>query len=527
MSRRNFTFFRNSQLLAVILVTSFGLLLQYRSAAAMEPLPSQHAVDEIDRHLSQLWQDLSITPAPRCSDEIFIRRVSLDLLGRVPTVAETRDFLQDSHPRKREQLVDRLLMSPDHDRQLANFLRTVWLPQTTGPGSAQLAQHFEAWFVDQLRQGAGYDTMVYRILTLPANRAIFEDRRSTEEVASTIFEAVSESKPETLASNATRAFLGLNLDCAQCHDHPFADWSQQQFWEQAAFFTRPLPVSADQLARLEIQVVDQSETVVARFLDGEAAVLPEQHDHLTGRRLFADWIAARQNPYLARNAVNRMWARFCGAGIIEPLDDISSANPPVAPHLLETLTTAFLQANLDLRELERVIVLSAAYQRSSSNGVERTDELRYFARHPIRGLQGEQLYDSLMTTSGYSTPRLGVDPYGDLQRRYDFAMRFQVERAEQSQRSILQALTLMNGELVIDATASSKSPAIRSLSAPFLTNEQRVNQLFLAAFSRYPTPQERQHLCEWLSDPEPEEQQRLLSNLFWAMLNSAEFNTNH
>jgi hypothetical protein len=525
-----FALLRKSSLLVGVcfgLIVWWGGLLNPLNLGAAETPSSADRIAAINSDLRRLWADTRLTPAPTCDDSTFVRRVSLDLLGRIPTPAETQAFLLDSDTGKREKLVDRMLRSPVHDRHLATFWRRVWLPQTDGVGSAQLAQHFETWFVEQLAAGANYDEMVHRMLTLPAKSLARVDNLSREQLAGSIFEAVSESRPETLAANTTRAFLGLNLDCAQCHNHPFASWSQNQFWEMAAFFSKPTSATALRPATLEIKIEGQEKMVVARYLTGEEMRLPESFDDATGKRLLADWVTSRKNPYLLRHAVNRMWARFCGSGLMEPLDDTSDANPPVAPALLDTVIQAFMTEGLDIRQLERMIVLSDAYQRSSAheNGID--DEVMMFARHPVRGLHGEQLYDSLFTASGHTIPRPDTDSRESLQRRYEFAMRFQVDRAESARRSILQSLAMMNGELMIGSSAASRSPLVAGLEAPFLSDNERIDQMFLAAFSRYPTPNERSRLPDLLATAGATDRRRVLSNLFWAMLNSSEFNTNH
>ena len=243
-----------------------------------------------------------------------------------------------------------------------------------------------------------------------------------------------------------------------------------------------------------------------------------------------------ENPYFARNAVNRLWAHFFGVGLVEPLEDLSVENAPSHPALLDALSRAFVASGFDLSLLTEAIVLSQAYQRSS-HVAESADEERLFAHMPVRGLTGEQLYDSLRVAAGLPVERddLGRVSYSPTffsvpgGRRGRFAAEFYVERPSTAQRSIVQALALMNGELTEELTDHEHNPTLAAAAgAPFLDMRGRIETLFLAALGRRPNDTEWTTVSAYIEQGGADgELRKALSDVFWALLNSSEFNTNY
>ncbi|HVJ66705.1 MAG TPA: DUF1549 domain-containing protein [Caulifigura sp.] len=484
-------------------------------------LRRSEAVVAIDQALHQLWQAQGTAPSSDITDSAFVRRVTLDLIGRIPTSHEARTFLAESDPRKREKLVDRLLKSPAHARQLAAFWRRSWVPQTEGNSGSEVARLFEEWFIDRLSQGASYAQLSRDVLTVPVHQSMKTPDLHSESIAGSVFAAVSESRPETIASNTARAFLGLNLDCAQCHDHPFARWTQEQFWQTAAFFSGSSRKRVAGLGPLQMQIPEVNRTVTAALPTGETLAGSRLDSDEAGQRAFVEWITSPENRYFVRNVVNRMWARHCGSGIVEPLDDLSDDNLRDAPALLDILCEQFIRSGMDLTELERMIVLSAAYRRDSRGEAASSS----FAVHPVRLLDGRQLLASLQTAAGQSTgSSRGSAPWLDQQR---FVSQFLVERPATAQMSPLQALVLMNGSPVQELSAAEASPLLLSLQAPFLTDSQRLDEIFLAVYSRFPSADEVTRLLPAGDQPEEAKWKEHWSPLFWALLNSSEFITNH
>ena len=497
----------------LVLATSGPVL-----AADTKPDPAALA-ERIDRHLSTAWAENQITPAELSDDAAFLRRATLDLTGRIPSVAEVNAFLADTRRDKRALLIERLTGTAAHARHLAVFWRKTWLPQTET--LATMADGTDDWLAVQLRQKTAYDRIVRDLLIAPTVRP------GGGQPVPRAFLTLNEGKADNLAASAARAFLGINLDCAQCHNHPFARWTRDQFWQTAAFFARPAPPGDGKPARLEVKILNTDRTVEPKLLTDTPVSWPAKLEEDTGRRVFATWLTATDNPYFARNAVNRLWAHFFGTGLVEPLDDLSGENPASVPPLLDDLTKAFVDSGYDLDLLTRAIALSRAYQLSSLAPAGASAP-RLFSRAAVRGLTGEQLYDSLRVAAGLAPLRPDLDPPALLGERTRFAARLYVERPGSAQRSILQSLALMNGSMTTTLTDPQTAPTLTGIAdAPFLDTAGKVDALFLATFGRKPTASESTTFVKYAEKGEPKDRQKQLADIFWALLNSAEFNTNH
>ncbi|MEQ8785995.1 MAG: DUF1549 domain-containing protein [Pirellulaceae bacterium] len=515
-------------------------LLLASSAIAAQPPSAAELAARIDGRLTDVWRQNGLKPNPLTDDAAFLRRVMLDLVGRIPTAAEARDFLADQRSDKRELLVERLIASAAHARHFAVFLRRSWLPQTDVDPHDYLAEEADRWIAEQLQRGTPYNRLVYRLVAAAAEDLadspadfVSENRRAPD-----TFLRANDYRAENLAANVARAYLGVNLECAQCHDHPFARWTRDQFWETAAFFARPKRGKDGDLhdVRLELAIPDSDLVVTPRLLTGESIVWPRRIIADTGRRLLAEWVIRNDNPYFAKNAVNHVWAHFFGAGLLDPLDDLS-AGEAVDERLLDDLAKAFIASDYDLAYLTRAIACSKAYQRSSITPVAgaASKPLELFARAPIRGLTGEQLFDSLRVAAGLPVLSDDLATTAALRQRRRFTKRFRIERAGSAERAILQSLTLMNGDLVNRLTHHDNSPTVIALArAPFLNDRQRVEMLYLAALGRRPHEEEFAQRLEYLAPGvdgndgnDGASRAERMSDLLWALLNSVEFNTNH
>lgn len=436
--------------------------------------------------------------------------------------------MDDNTPEKRAKLVGKLVDSAAHARHSANYWRRQWVPQADTPQFAVLADEVDEWLAVKLREGVPYDRLVRDLMTVSRVR-VGRDRQPDRVAAPTAFLVASEFKPENLAANTTRAFLGINLDCAQCHNHPFARWTQEEFWQTAAFFARP-QTNGTEPALLRVEIPNTNRTVGPKLLTDPQTDWPESLQDETGRMILANWVTTKDNPYFARNAVNRVWANLFGTGLIEPLDDLSSENPASHPELLDDLATAFADSGFDLKSLTTAIVMTKTYQLSSSaSATDVPTDPQLFARSAVRGLTGEQLYDSLRIAAGLPVERDDLDSPNALRERRTFAEKFRVERAGTAQRSILQSLSLMNGKLTAELTTVEKSPTLRTIGdAPFLETKGKVEALFLATLGRKPSDDELIPLLKYVEHGGIDgELKKGLADLFWALLNSSEFNTNH
>jgi hypothetical protein len=495
----------------------------------------------IDRHLAAGFVKHKVTPAPLAGDAEFVRRVYLDLAGRIPRVSEARLFLESKKPDKRRRLVEQLLSSSLYVNHFTNVWRALLLPQNNNQQVQFYANQIQNWVRIRLRDNAPYDKMVRDLLT---TRVVFNPGRrgfvqpADYDANAVAFYLANEMKSDNLAAATSRLFLGVKLECAQCHDHPFADWTRKQFWEYTAFFAgiKPqsfngrvfTPASDDPKVR-EITIPSTGKKVSARFLDGK---IPDWKEETSSRAALAEWMTARNNPFFARAAANRLWEHFFGIGLVDPVDDARDDNPPSHPDLLDDLARQFVAHKFDIKYLVRVITATQAYQRTSSVTHKSQTNTRAFGRMYLKGLTGEQLFDSLVIATGYRANQPAPGGFFAFNNpRQDFLNRFAnpVDRRTEPQTSILQALTLMNGQFIADATSLTRSETLAAvLDSPFMDTRQRLDTLYLAALSRPMRSYESSRLVPYVNSGGPSRNSnKALADVFWVLLNSSEFILNH
>ena len=474
----------------------------------------------IDLHISQRLKAENVKPAAQAGDAEFFRRVHLDLAGRIPRAADVRDFLDDPAPDKRRRVIENLLDSPHFVNHFTNVWRFLLLPQNNNVQVQPLVPGFEAWLRERIRDNMPYDKLVREILTSATepSRRMRQQMNAKVEPTPVAFYQANESKPENLAASTSRLFLGVKIECAQCHDHPHDKWTRTQFWEYANFFAG-------------LQREPPTKVVPARFLDGND---PKLDTGIQPRTALANWITANDNPYFARNAANRMWEHFFGMGIIDPVDEVGVQNPPSHPELLKELSQQISLHQFDQKYIIRAITNSQAYQRTSAGAKQTPDQARLFARMPVRGLSPEQLFDSLIQATGFREGALGyspADPFGNNNSlRVQFLSKFtSQDRPTEFHTSILQALALMNGKFMDDATSLERSETLAAVTdVPFMDRPKKIETLYLAALSRKPRPEEISRLVKHVTENTGKDAEKIaLADVFWALLNSAEFMLNH
>lgn len=500
--------------------------------------PAKVLAAQIDARIMASIEPAKVTAAPRSSDEEYLRRIYLDLMGRIPSVAEVRTFLDDSDPDKRTYLVDRLIASPGYTAHAARQWRTLLVPgATNNPQTQYLGVSVEAWARDRLRAGLFDSALVAELLTARLDYLDWTaDKKAIpgKGLSPVGFYQANDLKPETVGSAVGRTFLGLKLECALCHNHPFDKWTQKQAWETSAFFAGVAPLEplieskADLAKRKELKMADSETMVSARFLDGNE---PSWNTTNDPRAAFAAWLTRKDNPYFAKVMVNRIWANCFGVGIVDPLDDWGAHNLPSHPELLEELAQAYTEGGFDPRPIIKAIVASETYQRTSRMSDPKQADPRLFARMNVKGLSAEQLFDSLALATGYRdlnpptadlafgwparSPRgLFIAKFGGGAGRTDM------------QVSILQALSLMNGDFLANQTDPAQGEFIKAVAAaPFLDDGEKIETLFLATLSRRPTKPEKikylAHLKNGANAP------RALGDLLWILVNCQEFLVNH
>lgn len=483
----------------------------------------------VDELIESRLRQAGVSPAATTDDAQFLRRVSLDLNGVIPAGSEVSAFLQDADSGKRAKLIDRLLANPRYATHLAQVWSKMLLPAAAQNERAAEVAGFTAWLRRRFAENIRYDIVVADLLTTTG---------SSNRGGAALFYTASGLKPEELAASTSRIFLGVQIHCAQCHNHPFDHWRQEDFWSYAAFFARvqqapgmqPPEVQLVDATAGEVMLPDTDQVIAPKYLGADP---PSEDADVNRRRQLAIWLVSRDNPYFARVAVNRVWALLFGHGLVHPVDEFGPQNPPSHPRLLDELAAYLIDSGYDLKELFRVLTNTAAYQRSSeslSEGEPPPPEL--FARMLVKTLSPEQLYDCLLRAArreeappARALP--GQPPMGD---RQQFLARFNMATHDPTDFSagIPQVLALMNGALTDAATDPLRSGILLAIDAPFFSDAERVEALFLAVLSRRPTDAEREQFVQYVQDqPDAGERRKALGDMLWAMLNSPEFILNH
>lgn len=529
---------------ACSLVCQASLIAQDAQSETVAPVSVEATVTEIDRLFSAAWERNGVEPAPAATNEEFVRRLYLDLAGRIPATSETREFLASDSTSKRRDLVEELLDGPAFVRHFTIIWRNALIPQAFNePGTRALVPGFEAWLWKHFSEETSYDQIVRELITTPIDFGGNQQGLLQSANSPSAFFIVRQLQPENLTTGTCRAFLGVRLDCAQCHDHPFDKWKRDQFWNMAAFysgFQQPdspdannptMMVNArERLDAHSIRVPSTDKVVNAKFLTG---VEPEWNEDFRPRQVLADWVTSRNNPWFAKMAVNRLWAQFLGQGIVQPVDDFSDNNPPSHPEVLNLLAEQFVAHNYDLKFLVRTIASTRVYQTTSRQTHESQSDPNQFARAALRGLTPEQFFDSLAEAVGYYQPYRTDNPFvidAETPRgRFLELFRDETESPLHKETTILQALAMMNGEFIDNATTLENSQTLRAVADfPLMTNDEKLDTLFIAALSREPNESERATFEKFIADGGTTGNAAVaMADIFWALLNSSEFLLNH
>jgi len=536
------------------IVAGIVVLFGPRPLLASDDAPDEVAelAVRIDRHIAAAWETEGVVPAPLADDAEFLRRTYLNLAGTIPPVSEVREFLAETAPNRRRRLVDRLLDHPGYVNHFAHSWRLLMIPEADVDQQVRfLAPSFEGWLRDKFIDNAAYDDIARELIACPIS--------GNEREGPVAFYRAKNVQPESVASSVSRLFLGVQLDCAQCHNHPFAEWEQKEFWAFTAFFAgiegTPLGSVSDDSTRREIAIKGGDTVVQARFID---KTKPKWAGQARSREVLAEWITDKNNAYFARTGANRVWAHFFGSGIVNPPDNFDESNPPTHPALLDDLAVAFAAHDFDFKFLIRAITASETYQRSSRQTHASQADQRWLGRMPVKGLSPRQITDSLMQATGiYQQTNLrnrafNVGNNGSLEAQITSLFENQTASNVDPQTTILQALALMNSQFVTQQTQpNSNSTLAAVLQAPFLDREGKIEALYLAALSRKPSDKELSRLRTFMESKPDEKvgiaqrviqnvlslgqrttlqssaQEKALADIYWALLNSSEFLFNH
>ena len=526
---------------ARVSVRAAGKLVQVRCGVIRQPLdhyPEVARRNVIDDQVFDRLRELHILPAGLSSDSAFLRRVCLDLTGTLPPPERVREFLSDRDPRKRERLIERLLNSPEYvdywTFRFADFFRVVY----------RNAYSYKSWIRESLARNKPYDQMARERVAAQGGGGA--TRHFIKSVSGEVM------RPHEKMGEDVRVFLGIRLDCAQCHDHPYETWTQDQFWGITAFYgqltrIRTPSVFMDDISGNEEQpegpkVIHprRRQEVVPSFLDGS----PASATGVNPRERLADWMTAPENPYFSRAIVNRVWDNFFGKGLVEPVDDFRPGNPPSHPELLEALAEDFRRSGYDLKHLMRAIAQSRTYQLSGDlNPTNREDEINHSRALPRR-LDAEILLDAISRATGVEeafpvhnyvgggtepkgtraielvpevTPSQFLEVYGRPVSRDSMPWR--------DYRSTLrQALHLLVGSTYTTKISAEGGRVDRLLSAG-ASDPEIIQELYLAALSRYPTAEEEARV-KALIEGAPS-RRKGVENLAWGLLASRQFTYNY
>ncbi len=501
----------------------------------------------VDKHLFANLKAIGIPPSEVCDDAIFLRRVTLDIAGRLPKESETTAFIENTAANKREQVIDRLLRSPDY----ADFFAGKWTPllKNRRDDASDITSNFafHAWIRDSLLANVPYDQIVRELLaatgTVIGNPPVAWYKRVKE--------------PKQQLEDVAQLFLGVRMQCAQCHHHPFERWSQDDYYSFAAFFTqvgrKPTGTRGEDLifhkrGTATAKNVKTGEALKpAAFGDDVGEISPDADPRLR----LADWMSSKENPFFAKALVNRYWKHFFTRGLIEPEDDIRDTNPPTNPELLAALEEHFIRSGFDLKSLIREITRSSAYQLSSKpNNYNLVDRQNYSRYYPKR-MQAEVLLDSIDFLTGAKTTfanlppgtRAVALPDNSYNRASPLLQVFgrpnslsvcECERVQSS--SLAQSLHLINSSEIKSKLAYASGRAAR-LAKEETPDEEKVAELYLAAFTRKPRPDEMATAIAYLNEPLTDAAGKPIArstaargnfqDLIWALMNSKEFLFNH
>ena len=501
----------------------------------------------IDAEVRTAWATHKLSPASRSTDAEFLRRVYLDLVGTIPTAAEAKAFLADSNPKKRDALIDRLLADPRFNKYQAD----VWDLALFGRrppnyDAVRRRDRFRSWLAEQFARDVPYDRWVRELLMAEADGTEF-------------FYVQFRGQPEETATAVSRVFLGTQIHCARCHDHPFDRWTQKDFYGLAGFFVRLVVTDSGSGANARFKVGEKStgevlftgaakeqrpgqrgEPVKPKFLGGPAldeppvpkdfkepardGAKPPPKPLFSRKEKVAGWVGSTDNPFLARAAVNRVWGQFLGRGLVHPVDDLTEQNRPTHPALLDLLAKEFAAHRFNLKWLIRELVSSETYQLS---GVGPSKEAlpKWFDRAPVRPLQVEQLIAAMRTATGYDADGKNAALPG---AGSEYFLRYFGEPTNgqgEFQGGLGEHLFLNNSDVVRGLIRAKKGNLADTLAASKAPVGERVDELFLSVLTRRPTDNERKLIGDHLGRKDKPE--ALVEEAIWVLLNAAEFRFNH
>jgi len=508
---------------------------------------AREIVDYTNTQMRQGWVDNEVKPSAVAGDTEWIRRVHLDLVGSIPPLETIEAFLKDRDPAKRTKLIDNLLDDPGYVRNWT----TIWSNLLIGRQTPRRVSRtgMRKFLREAFARNRPWDKVVFDLVSAEGH---FEKNGAVNYL---LAQMTMRDDGVQATAKTTRLFMGIQVQCTQCHNHPFNDWKQNQFWEFNNFFRQARRVDHRRYDPKSGRMVDDFSELV--FTDFNEKVFFEQRAgtlQMVEPRFFetrvdakpstdlrkelARLMVAGDNALIARAMVNRMWGHFFGYGFTKPLDDMGPHNPSTHPELLDRLSREFVKAGYDIKQLARWICNTEPYHLTSQLGVDNSvdnpgaGEAPLFSHMYVKGMEAEQLYDSLIVATG--AHKAGGSGWAESERQRQtwlrqFVIAFGTDENDEATTfngTIPQALMMMNGELVEKATSAERGSFLNKVLSGAGTDASRVRRLFLSTLTREPTRRElaaaQQLLKENRSSPITAYQ-----DLYWALLNSNEFISNH
>jgi len=498
--------------------------------------PQLAEANYIDTHVNEKLHKLRILPSGVCTDQEFIRRLYIDVAGIYPSAEETRKFLADTSPTKREALVDVLLERKEFTEmwvmKFAELLQIRSSINNNQPPFYKNALLYYNWLSDRIARN------------VPLNQIVIELLSSTGGTVSN--PAVNFYQTELdqlkLTENVAQVFMGMRIQCAQCHNHPFDRWTMDDYYGFKAFFSQIGRKQTDDPQEVIVYNSKGGESrhfltnavMKPKFLGGETPELKPGEDR---RKVLAEWLASPRNPLFARNISNIIWAHFTGVGVVEPVDDVRVSNPPSNPELLDEMAAKLTEYNYDFRKLVRDICVSKTYQRSTKVNETNAGDKRNFSHAQVRRVRAEVLLDAISQITETPNKFQGL-PLGaravqiaDGATSTYFLTTFGRAKREsvcscevKMEPTLSQALHLMNGDAVNDRIKQGR--VVAKMLQEKKSDREIVEDLFLRVFGRLPVEKEWTAVQQAIVAA-PDARQAALEDLFWALLNSKEFFFNH
>lgn len=483
----------------------------------------------IDERVLEKLQSLSLPPSPPATDAEFIRRAFLDAVGVLPAPEETKAFLADGSPDKRDKLIESLLSRPEFVDYWTYKWSDLLLVSSKTLKPATMWSYYN-WVRSQVALNTPWDRFAREVLTA---------RGSTAENGAAAYYVLHDD-PRLMSETATQTFMGTSINCAKCHNHPMEKWTNDQYYSMASLFSRVRSKNGGGDGEMIVFAAADGELVQPltgkpqppKPLEGAAVPADSTADR---REALADWLCSPKNPYFARAIVNRVWANFMGVGLVEAVDDMRETNPPSNEKLMAALADHLVQNKFDVKSLMRVILQSQTYQRSSTALPGNAKDTRFYSRYYPRRLMAEVMLDAFSQVSGAPTqfkdypagwralqlPDSNVDSYflesfGRAERK----LTCECERTEEP--SMAQVLHIANGDTV-NQKLKQAGNRIDKLLAANTPDEKIVEDAYLSALCRMPTEREKKQILEMLAGVDAKQRREIVEDVFWSVLSSKEF----